>query len=104
MSDQPIDLNQLRERIDAIDKRLVELLNERAGIVVSVGETKRDTDSPIYAPHREQQVLEHILAQNKGPLPDRAMEAIWRELMSGSFQLEQGMSIGYLGPPVPTVM
>ena len=99
MSDQPIDLNQLRERIDTIDKRLVELLNERAGIVVSVGETKRDTDSPIYAPHREQQVLEHIRSQNQGPLPDRAMEAIWRELMSGSFQLEQGMSIGYLGPP-----
>lgn len=97
MTDQN-DIQQLRERIDSIDARLVELLNERANIVVSVGESKREDDTPVYAPHRERQVLNRVLAANKGPLRDRAIEAIWRELMSDSFRLEQGVSIGFLGP------
>ncbi|MEE2908219.1 MAG: prephenate dehydratase [Planctomycetota bacterium] len=98
MTDQP-DIQSLRERIDAIDDRLIELLNERAQVVVSVGETKRGSDAPIYAPHRERQVLNRVMEANAGPLPDRAIEAIWRELMSGSFRLEHGVTIGYLGPP-----
>ncbi|MDG2423429.1 MAG: prephenate dehydratase [Phycisphaerales bacterium] len=97
MTDQP-DIQELRERIDSIDGRLIELLNERAQIVVSVGESKRGSDTPIYAPHRERQVLDRVLNANTGPLPDRAIEAIWRELMSGSFRLERGVTIGYLGP------
>ncbi|MCH2133015.1 MAG: prephenate dehydratase [Phycisphaerales bacterium] len=99
MADSPGDLNDLRQRIDELDARLIELLNERAKIVVSVGEAKRGSDTPIYAPHRERQVLDRVRAANEGPLPDRALEAIWRELMSGSFRLEHGVSIGYLGPP-----
>ncbi|MAT80434.1 MAG: chorismate mutase [Phycisphaerae bacterium] len=94
----PIDIQELRKRIDEIDARLLELLNERAQVVVSVGETKRDNDTPIYAPHRERQVLDKVLKGNVGPLPDRTIEAIWRELMSGSFRLERGVTIGYLGP------
>ena len=46
-------LEALRVRIDALDKKLVELLNERAAIVVEVGELKRAKGIPIYAPHRE---------------------------------------------------
>ena len=46
-------LGDLRERIDAIDKQLVSLLNERAQIVATVGKIKRETGIPIYAPHRE---------------------------------------------------
>lgn len=92
-------LSSLRERIDAIDLRLVELLNERALLVVKVGESKRATGVPIYAPHREAQVLKNVLSANKGPLGNRAVEAIYREMMSGSFALEQPLRIGYLGPP-----
>ena len=99
MTETPGDLDALRQRIDDIDQRLVDLLNERAGIVVSVGERKRDSETPIYAPHREREVLDRIRRANQGPLPDQALEAIWRELMSGSFQLERGVTIGYLGPP-----
>ncbi|TVQ32473.1 MAG: prephenate dehydratase [Phycisphaeraceae bacterium] len=91
-------LEQCRVRIDEIDKRLVELLNERAGVVVEVGNLKRGTDIPIYAPHREADVLRKALAANMGPLPDRTIEGVFRELMSGSFALEQPLRIGYLGP------
>jgi chorismate mutase/prephenate dehydratase len=92
-------LQELRRKIDAVDQRLVRLLNERASLVVEVGKSKRSDGTPIYAPHREAEVLRKVLASNKGPLSDRALEGIYRELMSGSFALEQPLRIGYLGPP-----
>lgn len=94
-------LAPLRERIDTLDQQLVELLNERAKIVIEVGRVKRSAGEavPIYAPDREQAVMRKIRQANQGPLPDPCVEAIWRELMSGSFALERPLRIGYLGPP-----
>lgn len=92
------DLGALRASIDALDRSLVDLLNERARLVVQVGQLKRDSGLPIYAPHREAQVLQKVLALSQGPLPPRAIEGIYREIMSGSFALERGLAIAYLGP------
>ncbi len=94
-------LAPLRARIDTLDAQLVKLLNERAAVVVEVGEVKRAAGEavPIYAPDREHAVLQAIRQHNQGPLPDRCIIAIWRELMSGSFALERPLRIGYLGPP-----
>ena len=93
-----MSLEDLRKKIDVIDEKLVELINERARIVVEVGKLKQADESPIYVPHREKAVLDKIAQLNKGPLPDKTMQAIWRELMSGSFFLERPLQIGYLGP------
>jgi len=91
-------LDDLRKQIDELDKKLVELLSKRASVVVEVGNFKRDTETPIYAPHRERAVLDRVLAANNGPLSDKTIEAIYRELMSGSFQLEQPLKIAHLAP------
>ena len=96
---EPRELAKLRQNIDTIDRQLVDLLNERARQVVKVGKVKRATGTPVYAPHREAQVLQKVIGQNKGPLPDRTIEGVYRELMSGSFRLELPMRVGYLGPP-----
>ena len=93
-----MSLDELRKRIDEIDHQLVDLLNERAQVVVEVGKCKNKTDEPIYAPDREKQVFERIEQANQGPLPNRTLRAIWRELMSGSFFLERPLRIGFLGP------
>jgi chorismate mutase/prephenate dehydratase len=94
----PDPLDDLRQRIDDIDARIVDLLNDRARVVVEVGKLKAQTNYPIYAPDREKAVLEKLSTLNKGPLPDRALRAIYRELMSGSFALERPLRIGFLGP------
>ncbi len=99
----PPTLADLRTKIDSVDQRLIALLNERAALVSDVGRVKRDTGAPIYAPHRESQVLAKVLAMNEASptgtkLPARAIEGIYREIMSGSFALERGLSVGYLGP------
>jgi len=97
----PSVLAALRTKIDAIDQRLIHLLHDRSALVVAVGKAKQYTGTPIYAPHREAEVLERVLRLNTesgGLLAERAIEGIWREIMSGSIQLERPMRIGYLGP------
>src|SRR6185436_19913508 len=64
-------LEALRAQIDRIDEQLVNLLNERAKIVVEIGKLKQLSNAPIYAPDREKAVLEKIWRLNKGPLPNR---------------------------------
>lgn len=91
-------LEELRKQIDQIDHQLVELLNKRAEIVVEVGNYKNLNDKPIYAPEREKAVLDKIKQINTGPLPDKCLTAIWREMMSGSFVLEKPLRVAYLGP------
>ncbi|HEY4329683.1 MAG TPA: chorismate mutase, partial [Phycisphaerae bacterium] len=99
MADDP--LQSLRSKIDELDHRIVELLNARARIVVDIGKIKHNTGTPVYAPDREKVVLERIRQANKavgGPLPNACLEAIYRELMSGSFALEKPLRIAFLGP------
>jgi len=93
-----MSLDELRKQINEIDGKLVELFNERARIVMEIGELKSKTGGQIYAPDREKQILARIAEVNKGPLPEKCLVAIWRELMSGSFFLERPLRIGYLGP------
>ena len=93
-----MSLEELRNRIDELDHQLVKLLNERARVVVDIGKLKNKTAKPVYAPDREKEVLAKIIKNNEGPLPDKCLIAIWRELMSGSFVLERPLRIAYLGP------
>ncbi len=92
------DLLELRRKIDELDRKIIDLLNQRARVVVEVDKTKQADGTPIYAPDREQAVLKRIADINEGPLPPRTLQAIYRELMSGSFALEKPLRIGFLGP------
>jgi len=93
-----MSLEELRNKINELDHKLVQLLNERARVVVEIGKLKNKADRPIYAPDREKEVFARISEANKGPLPDKCLIAIWRELMSGSLILERPLRIAYLGP------
>lgn len=99
MSDPPANLDELRQRIDAIDDQLVALVNERAKAAAEIGRIKQASGDATYAPARERSVLDRAVGANKGPLSDRTIRAIYRELMSGSFTLERPPRIAYLGPP-----
>ena len=95
MSDTP-SLAELRQQIDNLDSKIVNLLNERAKFVVQIGKIKQLTNVPIYAPDREKAVMDKVRRLNQGPLQDRCLEAVYRELMSGSFALEKPLKIGFL--------
>ncbi|MFA5863593.1 MAG: prephenate dehydratase [Phycisphaerae bacterium] len=92
------DLSKLRHEIDQLDEQLVHLLNRRAEVVVQIGKLKNRSNEAIYVPDREKKVLDHVRTVNKGPLPDKVISAIYRELMSGCIALEKPLKVGYLGP------
>lgn len=94
-------LDEVRAKIDAIDKELLRLLNERAECVNIVGTIKHREGLAIYAPQREEQLLRKLAELNKaqnGRLPERSIRAIYREIMSAALALEQPLTIAYLGP------
>jgi chorismate mutase/prephenate dehydratase len=88
-----------REHINAIDAELVRLANERAAAAAAIGRIKRAIGDATYAPAREREVFDRVLAANKGPLSNASILAIYRELMSGSFTVERPPRVAYLGPP-----
>lgn len=95
-------LESVRDRIDAIDRDLTRLLSERAACALRVGEIKQaDTgDEPpvFYRPEREAQILARIQRDNPGPLPDEDLAGLFREIISCCLNLEQPLTIAYLGP------
>jgi len=93
-----MSLSKLRKKIDAIDAKMVALLNERARMSMAIGKEKLRDKKGIYAPNREREVLRRIKALSKGPMTQEAFEAIYREIMSSSLSLEKPLSIAYLGP------
>ena len=90
-------LEPLRKQIDHLTPRSSSC-STPAPVVVEVGKIKQPAAAPIYAPDREKAVLEKCGSSTRGPLPDRCLEAVYRELMSGSFALEKPLRIGFLGP------
>lgn len=91
-------LSEIRKRIDALDEKLLQVLNERADLVHEVGLLKKKEGVAVYAPEREEQLLRSLAKKNKGRLPDSAIRAIYREIMSASLALEKDLTIAYLGP------
>jgi len=94
--DEP--LKALRQAIDEIDRRLVELLSERARLAQDVGRVKDAEHSPVFRPEREAEVLRNVAAANPGPLPAAALAAVFREVMSACRSLERRIRVAYLGP------
>jgi chorismate mutase/prephenate dehydratase len=91
-------LKNLRKKIDNLDRNIIKLLNERASIAKDIGSVKSNTGGGIYMPDREAQIYKHISKENKGPLSDKALAAIYREVMSSSLALEKDLSIAFWGP------
>ena len=74
-------LNECRERIDAIDLRLLQLLNDRTAVVEVIGRIKEQFNMPVYEPKREDAVYRNVLDNNHGPLPPEAVKRIFERVI-----------------------
>lgn len=83
-----MDIEGWRDRIDALNDRLLALLNERAECALEIGRLKQKMGQPIYAPEREAAVVRHLKRLNGGPLTDDAVQRIFEAIMQESRQLE----------------
>ena len=88
----------MRDQIDAIDAQLLDLLNRRARVAQEVGHVKNKVDAPVFRPEREAQVLRGIAERNPGPLGNKELQTIFREIMSACRSLEKKVIVAYLGP------
>ncbi|TLN18070.1 prephenate dehydratase, partial [bacterium] len=91
-------LSKLRVKIDALDEKLLALLNERASVAIEVGEAKREGGASFYAPSREDDLVRKLQEKNGGPFPSSAIRPVWKEIMSASLSLESPLRVAYLGP------
>ena len=97
----PLEQNpiaELRNSIDAIDSRIMALLNERARFVMEVGRLKQSMQSDFHVPNREREIYERLTAENTGPFPNDALKSVFREIISASLALEAPMRVAFLGP------
>jgi chorismate mutase-like protein len=76
-----MDIADWRKKIDELDRRLVELLSQRAQAAQEIGRLKRNTNLPVYEPEREQAVFSNVRQINSGPLPNRELVRIYERIM-----------------------
>ncbi|MCX8085063.1 MAG: prephenate dehydratase [Calditerrivibrio sp.] len=91
-------LSELRSKIDEIDNTILQLLNERAKLVIEIGHIKKAQNAPLYVPSREKAIYERLKALNPGPFPNDALRNVFREIISASLSLEEVQKVAYLGP------
>lgn len=94
-----MSLETMRGKIDAIDAKLVKLLNARTRHALEIGKLKQKNGKGIYVPAREKAVLSHVISMNEGPLSDKSLRAIYREIMSAALSLEKNLKVAFMGPP-----
>ncbi len=93
-----MSLEKYRKEIDKLDAEIVHLLNERIKCALEIGRVKKETGGEIYVPAREKMVFDRVAGLNEGPLLDKNLTAIYREIMSAAISLEHDVKIAYLGP------
>src|SRR3989440_3696033 len=96
----PVDLEQARVRIDAIDEKIHQLINERARLaqLVGISKTRDGRTVDFYRPEREAQVLRMARARNAGPLRDEEILRLFREIMSACLAQQEPLKVAFLGP------
>jgi chorismate mutase len=84
-----MNLSDLRRRIDEIDRKLVELLNDRSRCALEIGKLKHAENVPLYQPERENEVLENAERANPGPLTDAAIRRLFERIIDEARSVER---------------
>lgn len=92
------DIEQLRVRIDDLDRQMVDLLDERARLARSVGEFKQKNNLSYFDPSRQKLVIQQAIERGSGDFPESGLKAVYSEIMSHCLALERPIRVAYLGP------
>jgi chorismate mutase len=84
-----LDIDDIRKEIDRLDRELLRIFNERAGLALAIGEIKKEKGLPVYDPQREKLIFERMKAANPGPLEDSAIVRLFERVIDESRSLER---------------
>lgn len=93
MSSDEKTIEDWRRRIDELDRKLVDLLNERARCAIEIGKLKRVLGFPVYQPGREQEILANVEQMNAGPLEDTAVRRLFERVIDEARSLERAAGL-----------
>jgi len=91
------DLRDLRKKIDRLDREIIKLLNSRSEIGNQIWKVKSKSGKQVYDPIREAEIINKLKKLNK-KLPDKSIEAIFKEVFSATRAAEKPITVSYLGP------
>lgn len=86
-------LDELRILIDDVDRRIVDLLNERTRVVEDIGRVKKHSALPVYEPKREEQVFANITGHNGGPLSPEAVRRIFERIIDEARSIQRARMV-----------
>ncbi len=92
------DIKTLREKIDEIDDKILDLLCERGKIALEILRLKKSTNLSLYHPEREIEILKRVVDRNKGPFSDEVIKKLFRDIISATLSLQIDIRVSYLGP------
>ena len=92
------DLENLRKKIDKVDDKILELLNERGRFALETSRFKKENSSSVYDPVREREIERQIKKRNTVPLSDVSVVSVFREIISSCRALQESIKVSYLGP------
>lgn len=98
LEDQGASIEDIRGRIDEIDDRIAELINQRAVCAVQMAAAKQGSGQPVFVPGREDQIIARVCRANPGPMPADGLETVYREIISLCRALQHPLSVAFLGP------
>jgi chorismate mutase len=84
-----MNISDWRRRMDEIDKKLVELLNERCKCALEIGHIKQESNIPLYQPAREREVLANAERNNQGPLSNAAIRRLFERIIDEARSAER---------------
>ncbi len=93
-----MSIGEWRRSIDEIDRRLLELLSDRARLAAKIGQSKAGAADETFVPTREKEIYKRLRELNTGPLSNETIRSIFREIVSGCRALEEPIRVAYLGP------
>lgn len=91
-------IDELREKINKIDEKILGLLNKRAKIAIEIGKNKKRLKTNFHVPEREREIYSRLERLNNGPFPTESLKSVFREILSATLSVEMPLNISYLGP------
>jgi 3-deoxy-7-phosphoheptulonate synthase / chorismate mutase len=84
-----LNLDELRDQVNGLNTRILDLINERTELVQEIGKVKEKQGVNRYDPIREREMLNFLKEYNQGPIPNGVMEQIFKGIFMSALEIQE---------------